>query len=201
MPLKGYKIISGSQVLEFTGSIACLVRFYRIAECGFFDIEQMLQITGCGVKRSARMQLSDDPDGVCVRQHLTRTLYFLAGGLCILLGLIGVILPLLPTTPFILLAAFCFSRSSERLHQYLLNHRLFGQIIRDWEDYGVIPLKAKIIGTSMMLVMVSYPLIFRDFHIGLKALAGATVLFAIWYVWSRPSVPGKRKKAELETLG
>ncbi|GGK57216.1 YbaN family protein [Amphritea balenae] len=122
-----------------------------------------------------------------MRQTLIRALYLTAGIFFVLLGLIGVILPLVPTTPFLLVAAFCFSRSSEQLHQYLLNHPWFGHFIRDWEEHSVIPLKAKIIGTSMMLLMVSYPLIFKSFHPGLKTFAAATVIFAVWFVWSRPS--------------
>ncbi len=122
-------------------------------------------------------------------RQIIRLLYLLAGLLCVLLGLIGVVLPLLPTTPFLLLAAFCFSRSSERLHQYLLNHPWFGQLIRDWENHGVIPFKAKLLATSMMLVMVSYPLLFKSFHLGLKGLAAATVVGALVFIWSRPSEP------------
>lgn len=127
-----------------------------------------------------------------MRQTIVKTLYLIAGIICLILGLIGVILPLLPTTPFILVAAFCFSRSSERLHQYLLNHHLFGHFIRDWEDHGIIPYKAKVIGTTMMLLMVSYPLIFKQFHLGLKAAMTLTILIAMVYVWSRPSEPVKK---------
>jgi uncharacterized membrane protein YbaN (DUF454 family) len=124
-----------------------------------------------------------------LKAAVVRVLYLIAGVSCVLLGLIGVVLPLLPTTPFLLVAAFCFSRSSERLHQYLLNNRLFGQIIKDWESDGVIPLKAKVLATSMMLLMVSYPLIFKSFHMGLKAIVVATIICAMAYIWSRPSVP------------
>ncbi|RVU31336.1 YbaN family protein [Neptunomonas marina] len=127
-----------------------------------------------------------------MRKTVIKTLYLIAGGFFVLLGLVGVVLPLLPTTPFLLVAAFCFSRSSERLHQALLNNRYVGHLIRDWEQHGVIPLKAKILATSMMIIMVSYPLIFRDFHLGLKAAAGATVIFALVFVWSRPSQPAKQ---------
>lgn len=122
-----------------------------------------------------------------MRATLTRYLYLTAGSLCVLLGLIGVVLPLLPTTPFLLVAAFCFSRSSERLHRYLLEHRLFGHLIKDWETYGVIPFKVKCLSTSMMLVMVSYPLLFKTFHWGLKAMVVVTVVGAMVYIWSRPS--------------
>ncbi len=116
-----------------------------------------------------------------------RTLYLAAGIFFVVLGLIGVVLPLLPTTPFLLLAAFFFSRSSERFHQALLNNRYFGQIIRDWEEGGVIPFKAKTLSTTMMVLMVGYPLLFRPFHGGLKAVVVAVVLFALYFVWSRPS--------------
>lgn len=122
-----------------------------------------------------------------MKAAVVRALYLVAGIACVVLGLIGVVLPLLPTTPFLLVAAFCFSRSSERLHQSLLNNRFFGKIITDWENDGVIPLKAKIIATSMMLLMVSYPLIFKNFHLGLKVVVVMTIIGAMSYIWSRPS--------------
>ena len=127
-----------------------------------------------------------------MRKTVVRSLYLVAGLFCVLLGLIGVLLPLLPTTPFLLVAAFCFSRSSERLHQALLNNRYFGRLIRDWEENGIIPLKAKILATSMMLLMVSYPMFFKTFHYGLKAMVVVTICFALYYIWSRPSeVPSR----------
>ncbi|MCO4756455.1 MAG: YbaN family protein [Oceanospirillaceae bacterium] len=118
-----------------------------------------------------------------------RMIYLVVGLICLLAGFIGIFLPLLPTTPFVLLAAYCFSRSSERLHQKLLSHRLFGPIIDEWERHGVIPLKVKCFSSTMMLVMVSYPLIFREFDLWLKMLAGVVVIVALVYVWSRPSYP------------
>ena len=124
-----------------------------------------------------------------MRKTIVRGLYLTAGIFFVLLGLIGVILPLLPTTPFLIVAAFCFSRSSERLHQALLRNKLFGKLIQNWEEYGVIPLKAKLLSSFMMLAMVSYPLFFKTFHYGLKALVVLTVISALGYIWSRPSVP------------
>jgi len=124
-----------------------------------------------------------------LRQTVIRMVYLTTGIICVILGLIGVALPLLPTTPFILVAAFCFSRSSERLHQYLLNHKIMGGVIREWEEHGVIPFKVKLLSTTMMLVMVTYPLLFKEFHLGLKAAMTITIIIALVYVWSRPSLP------------
>lgn len=119
---------------------------------------------------------------------MRRSLNFILGLCCLLLAAIGVLLPLLPTTPFVLLAAFFFSRSSPRFHALLLNHRLFGAIIRDWENYGVIPLRVKLFSSSMMLVMVSYPVFFQPLPLWVDVSAVVTVLIALVYIWSRPSV-------------
>ena len=61
-------------------------------------------------------------------------LWTLVGILFVVLGAIGAVLPLLPTTPFVLVAAWCFARSSPRLHRWLLESRLFGPMLRDWEE-------------------------------------------------------------------
>ena len=72
-----------------------------------------------------------------------RPLWLAAGIASVGLGLAGVVLPLLPTTPFMILAAACFARSSPRLHDWLWHHRIFGPAIRDWHQYGAIPPVAK----------------------------------------------------------
>lgn len=118
---------------------------------------------------------------------MPKPLYLLCGFISLLLGLIGVVLPLLPTTPFVILAAFCFSRSSEKFHQMLLNHRWFGDMIRQWEAHGVIPFKVKCLSTTMMLVMISYPVLFKSLPLWADVAAIITVVIALVYVWSRPS--------------
>ncbi len=122
-------------------------------------------------------------------QRLKRPLYLCAGFLALVLGAIGVVLPLLPTTPFVILAAFFFSKGSERLHQWLLNQKTFGPMIRAWEQHKVIPHKAKLISTVMMLTMISYPLFFRPFALWLKVIVIFTVFYAMWFVWSHRSEP------------
>lgn len=76
-----------------------------------------------------------------------RVFWLIGGILALGFGILGVALPLLPTVPFLLLAAFCFSKSSERLHQWLTNHRVFGPPIADWQKYGAIRRRAKVIAT------------------------------------------------------
>jgi uncharacterized membrane protein YbaN (DUF454 family) len=88
--------------------------------------------------------------------RLLRPLYLLAGVLALLLGVVGIFVPLLPTTPFVLLAAWCFARGSTRCEAWLLQHRLFGPIVRDWRERRAVPLRAKQIATLTMAASCAY---------------------------------------------
>lgn len=74
----------------------------------------------------------------------------------LILGGIGIFLPLLPTTPFILLSAFCFQKSSERFHQWILNSLIFGKYIRDYQEQKGITLKNKIVAVTFMALGMSF---------------------------------------------
>lgn len=74
------------------------------------------------------------------------------GWIFFVLGIIGVLLPVMPTAPFILLAAGCWARSSRRFHFWLINHRFFGKYVRDWEDRRAVPHYAKWLATIMMAI-------------------------------------------------
>lgn len=108
------------------------------------------------------------------------------GVLSVALGLIGVVLPLLPTVPFMLLAAFCFARSSERLHGWLLAHPTFGPPIVEWQERGAINLRGKRFATvSIALVFgISLALGLRWQILGIQAVTLCCVLI---FIWSRPS--------------
>ena len=82
------------------------------------------------------------------------------GSLCLALGVIGVFVPLLPTTPFLLVAAACFFRSSPRLYDWLLRNRLLGGYIRHYREGGGIPLRAKIISLTLLWLTISYSTVF-----------------------------------------
>lgn len=120
--------------------------------------------------------------------RLTRFAWQVAGGCCVVLGVIGIPLPLLPTTPFLLLAAYCFARGSERLHAWLVSHRCFGPPIEAWRRYGAISRRAKMMAGGAMAVAF-----------GMAAVLGAppyalamqlVVLACVGlFIFTRPSPP------------
>lgn len=85
-----------------------------------------------------------------VRPPWQRWLWFVGGLLSLATGVVGIVLPLLPTTPFVLLAAFCFSRGSARCEQWLISHPRFGPMIADWREHRAVPLRAKQLSAVMM---------------------------------------------------
>jgi uncharacterized protein len=95
---------------------------------------------------------------------LQRSLYFTAGSVSLALGVLGIPLPLLPTTPFLLLSAWCYARSSQRFYCWLLNHRLFGEYIRDYREKGGVQKKVKITAIALLWVTIS---ISATFAVGL----------------------------------
>ncbi|MGO3859795.1 YbaN family protein [Neisseriaceae bacterium CLB008] len=87
--------------------------------------------------------------------HISPTLRWLllsAGAVSLFLGILGIFLPILPTTPFILLTAACWSRSSPRFHAWLHRHKTFGPMVKNWEHHRAVPKKAKWLAWSMMTI-------------------------------------------------
>ncbi|MBN35869.1 MAG: hypothetical protein CMM46_14065 [Rhodospirillaceae bacterium] len=117
-----------------------------------------------------------------------RALWLTVGFLALALAALGVALPLLPTTPFLLVAAFAFARSSDRLHTWLLTHQTFGPIIDDWRKHGAISERVKIVSALSMVAV---------FALSVALEVGTTVLIvqaialigAGTFVLSRPSPP------------
>lgn len=106
-----------------------------------------------------------------------------------MLGAIGVVLPVLPTTPFMLLALWCFSNSSERFHQWLYHHRFFGPPLQMWETHRVIPRAAKIMSITVMLLSFLYLSLFRDLAIQWLVITGLLMLYGAWFILTKPSKP------------
>jgi len=86
------------------------------------------------------------------RPTWVRALWLGAGLTALLLGVVGIFLPLLPTTPFVLLAAACFSRGSTRCERWLMSHRTFGPMVRDWRRHRAIPRRARWLAFAMMAI-------------------------------------------------
>lgn len=110
-----------------------------------------------------------------------RAAYLAAGFVFLGIGVLGVVLPVLPTTPFVLLAAACFARSSDRFHQWLLDHRYFGPLVREWRQYRSIPYRTKVFAIAMMAATLTVSIVFfvpKGWMQG--ALAAFGVLLAVW---------------------
>ncbi len=89
-------------------------------------------------------------------KELTRTLLIISGTLCVALGILGMLLPVLPTTPFLLLAAICYARSSKRFYQWLITNRWFGEYIRNYREGRGIPLKQKVFTIFLLWLTIGY---------------------------------------------
>jgi len=116
-----------------------------------------------------------------VINHLLITL----GWFFVLLGLVGALIPILPTTPFMIIAAAFFAKSSPRFHQMLLNNRWFGGILKDWEERGVLARNIKRRATLLIVFTfsMSIGILYEKPVLQLVLLGiGATLLFFLWRI-------------------
>ncbi|MBA84124.1 YbaN family protein [Thalassobius sp. S69A] len=115
-----------------------------------------------------------------------RYIWAILGLISVAIGLVGIILPLVPTVPLMILAAFFFARSSERLHNWLISHPTFGPSIQDWQDHGAISAKGKRIATLSIAVVFAISLIMglRPMILIIQAITLGAVLT---FIWTRPN--------------
>jgi len=109
------------------------------------------------------------------------------GWLSLGLGLVGIFLPLLPTTPFLLLAALCFSKASPRLHQWLLEHKITGPIILDWRARRVIRIKAKIVASLLLLPTLYLAVFTEKLPLPVRGALLLVVVGVLLFLWTRKS--------------
>jgi uncharacterized membrane protein YbaN (DUF454 family) len=131
-----------------------------------------------------------------VRAKVRRWLLMTTGIISVGLGTAGIFLPLLPTTPFLLLAAACFIRSSDRLYQWLIHNRWFGSYIRNYREHRSIPLRAKVIALILLWTTMTYSAFILLRHWALQVLLLLIASAVTLYLLSLKTMPGKTRKPE-----
>ena len=127
-----------------------------------------------------------------MRKQIKKYLLILFGLLSLTLGIIGAVLPILPTTPFLILALACFSNSSPRFHRMLLNNRWFGSALQQWEESRTINRTSKL--KAMILVVLTFSLSIGILHgklqlqIGLLVI-GSILLAFMWRLKEAKAIP------------
>ena len=113
-------------------------------------------------------------------------LYKCVGYLFLGLAVLGVALPVLPTTPFVLVAASCFAKSSPALHRKLLNNKVFGPLIINWQTHRVISIKAKVIALATMFLSMCWSIYMLD-NIYLQVLVAGLISGPFVFILTVPS--------------
>jgi uncharacterized protein len=138
--------------------------------------------------------MSDDMSSLPAGRHcLVRALFVLAGSLFLATGLIGVVLPMLPTTPFLILAAFCFARGSHRCYEWLVRNRLFGRYLEDYLRGRGVPWSVKAVALAFLWLLIGLTtLLFADrlwLRILLAVIALAVTTHIVLIKGRNPSNP------------
>ena len=95
-----------------------------------------------------------------ITNNLSRWVLIITGSFFTGLGILGIFLPLLPTTPFLLIAAACYIRSSERFYNWLINNKWLGNYIKNYREGKGVPLKVKVLSISLLWITIGYSVFF-----------------------------------------
>lgn len=128
---------------------------------------------------------------------MKKKLLIVCGSLSLALGIMGIFLPLVPTTPLLLLAATCYFHGSDRLYRWLMNHPKLGPYIRSFREDKSIPLRAKIVSVTMVWLTLLYCAFFVAEHLWMSLLFIALAIGITWHILSyktRSMKEGKRGK-------
>jgi uncharacterized membrane protein YbaN (DUF454 family) len=118
-----------------------------------------------------------------------KTILFILGWISVLLGLIGAVLPIVQTTPFFILAAYLFSKSSPRVHSWLTSLPYFGDAIIDWENNRVIRPKAKITSAVVIVIIFALSITFAKINFTLKLMLACIGMSCLAFIITRKSHP------------
>lgn len=120
-------------------------------------------------------------------KRIKKPLLIVLGFAFVILGLIGAFLPLLPTTPFLLLALACFARSSERFHDWLYHHRFFGPPLQQWEERRAIALSVKLTSLFFMTSAMIYVIFVSPAPPWAIFAMAAVCAYGAWFIWTKPN--------------
>ncbi|BAC15305.1 hypothetical conserved protein [Oceanobacillus iheyensis HTE831] len=115
-------------------------------------------------------------------KSIKKAFLLIIGSISLGLGVLGIILPLLPTTPLLLLSAACYIRSSDKLYQWLITNKYVGSYILNYRSGKGIPLKAKIIGVSLLWISILYTIIFVVPLVIVKILLFLIASYFTWFI-------------------
>jgi uncharacterized membrane protein YbaN (DUF454 family) len=118
--------------------------------------------------------------------NIKKFLYFALGCCCIVMAYIGVVTPGIPYSPFVVAAAVCFARSSERAHRWIMNHRIFGPFLTNWSTKRVFPQRMKYLMIAMMSLSLVLMTVSGVKPIGILSTGIFMLLVAVW-AWRYPS--------------
>jgi uncharacterized membrane protein YbaN (DUF454 family) len=119
---------------------------------------------------------------------LIRWLWIIAGSISLALGIIGIFLPLLPTTPFLLLTAACYARGSSRLHNWFLNNKLFGKYIRNYREGKGIPARSKVLALALLWLTIGFSIFYVIPILIMKIILLTIAILVSLYIISLPTL-------------
>jgi len=127
-----------------------------------------------------------------VREKLRHALLVAAGWLSLAIGLLGIVLPLLPTTPFLLISAWCFARSSRRFYHWLTGNPRFGPVILKWEEEGTMERRVKRRAVVLVVVSFAVTLLLVPLAALIRVLLVLMALLLCAFIWRIPESPRRR---------
>jgi len=124
------------------------------------------------------------PEESSKKDRIVRPLYVGLGFLCVGLGYVGVLVPGMPSTVFFICAVWAFKRSSPRFEAWLLNHRVFGPTLRDWEESRSITLRTKVVAITMIWACIGLSIYFIHKPVG-RIMLALTAVCLTWFLATR----------------
>ena len=128
---------------------------------------------------------------------MKKRLLFIAGTLFTALGIIGIFVPILPTTPFLLLAAACYIRSSQRFYDWLLNNRFFGAYVKNYMQGKGMPLRVKIFTVVLLWLTISLSMWLATQNSAVRIILALVAIGVTTHITLIKTVKGKEKQKEL----